>query len=818
MRSTFLMLLTLLIALPAQAGPLSAEKRRRVEQAADRMPDDVVMYRWQSKASGEKLISEKSFTDKLYDYFMGMEDDGAHFAAGRGIYAAENPHSSSQFVRGDDDGSLIEVRIAKGTPYLDMEDPKTVQRLAKLGISPADVTSGVPEPRVAVKYNGESKWWVLKGQDGVSFRAFDGSRLKPSYLISTYSRLNGGKPKFIYANAVLGRLFGLAQEDPELLTKLPVREMLGPQNTIALFDDLLDKARSQEDLARLRGLAKDSGSIRDHLAKNAERAKTFRAREMEFFSLADHLKDLGNAGPGNLKEEVRKWFRTVDRAHIYARDLDGLADFVQTRPELMIELAMDSALPGSIKASGEEAKKIAAAKQRLRLSDGQLSEFVQKGNGPFEQFTRAERALAYAEKLDLDAPGRTRLDQTRSELLKKVRDQLPSLQGMPIKARLAEVEKVMPAISSADTLLKLLETGGEFEAERPAARFVAANADAIFALPLNPLQRRGLLTVVQADFDSLQKVLPRFIQAADGADELVSLLVTQAPDLSYSDQASRYWDTVAANRDAIYAKKPSPAQLLKIQGLRAGGVDQADKVVDFLWPAIEKARGVGDLVELLQDPFFKRWDAQRGALGRAIEKNWDMIRKKISSLADAEALLPYTMYGSRMKVTEAGMAYTQNAKELTSFLSKAAKDQGPAFADTLATHLNIEFASVSAKGLSPAQWGEIMSPMNYGDSRAHLYRKLFHHYRDGSDFMTFAAKASNSPITAEMDAAVVKKMIPELLEKKLSEAQLRKLATLYWPDYPEQFLGQPPVAAYLKTAPKGTLGCGGFFAKLSSLF
>lgn len=809
--------MALVCAAPALAGPLTADQRKRIEQAADVMPEDVIMYRWQSKASGEKLLAEQTFTDKLYDYFMGMVTDGAHFAAGRGIYAAENPHSSSQFVRGTDEGSLIEVRIAKGTRYLDMEDSKTLQRLAKLGISPQDVLNGEPEPRVAVKYNTESKWWVLKGQEGISFQPFDGSKLKALYLINTYSRLNGEKPKFIYASAVLKRTFALAKEDPDLLTKASMREMLGPRNLAALFDKLVDEAKSSEELARLRAIVKDSGVIRDHLARNPARAKTFRAREMEHFSLADRLKELGTSNPATLKKELRTWFETVDRPHLYARDLNSLADYARARPDLMIELVLDSALPASFPASGDDAAKIAAAKVRLIFTGEELQDFVRKGSDLFDRFKRAERALAYADRQQLGGTVATGLRDVQAELVNQVRKQLPEIQALPMKARLEKLSKVLPAISNPDELLKLLQTGGEFDVERSVARFVADNADQIFAGPLTPSQRLAFKNIAQYEYEALEKLVPKFIETAGDAEELVSLLM-KSPDANRAHNDVLYWQAIAKHRDAIYARKPTVAQLLTIQSLRKGEANSAGLIVDFLRPALASARNMAEVRELLQDPLFKSWDSLNGAISSEIEVNWDQYGKRVSSLDDAKALLPFTMYEGRMRVTEVGMKHARDANELTKFLKEALERQGPHFEDLLATHLNIEFSSVAAKGISPVQWGEIMEQMTYGESRVHLYRKLFKKLTDPADFVAFAARASRRPNAAEVDRAVLEKLLPELFEKKPNGAQLKHLAKLYWPENPDAFLNRPQVAAYLKTAPKGGFDCGSFFSRLMSRF
>lgn len=102
-----------------------AEKIKLILSVAEKAKEPRNFYRWQSETSGNNLLAAGDYNEKLFKYFMNMPVDADHFAGGRGVYYAEDISSSAQFIRGDGKGSLIEVRIPKGMPTLDLTDEKT---------------------------------------------------------------------------------------------------------------------------------------------------------------------------------------------------------------------------------------------------------------------------------------------------------------------------------------------------------------------------------------------------------------------------------------------------------------------------------------------------------------------------------------------------------------------------------------------------------------------------------------------------------------------------------------------------------------------
>ena len=86
---------------------------------------DVTYYRWQSTTSGENLVGQGTLNEATNRYFMGLT---RRAVAGPGIYLASDALSSDEYLPLDG-GNLVEVRIAKGTPLLDLTDDRVIQAL-----------------------------------------------------------------------------------------------------------------------------------------------------------------------------------------------------------------------------------------------------------------------------------------------------------------------------------------------------------------------------------------------------------------------------------------------------------------------------------------------------------------------------------------------------------------------------------------------------------------------------------------------------------------------------------------------------------------
>ena len=104
--------------IPASARDPAADAFARKVIAAHAKPleQDQVFYRWQSTESGENLVRSGTMNQTTNAYFMGQK---RNIVAGPGVYMASSELSSASYLP-DRGGNLIEVRIPKGTPVLDV--------------------------------------------------------------------------------------------------------------------------------------------------------------------------------------------------------------------------------------------------------------------------------------------------------------------------------------------------------------------------------------------------------------------------------------------------------------------------------------------------------------------------------------------------------------------------------------------------------------------------------------------------------------------------------------------------------------------------
>ena len=220
-----------LLAIPAAADYMQSQ-RAVIENLATPLSEDLILYRWQSKISGDALLRAKIYGDDLHARFMSMSPESTTLQAGRGLYVSENPFSSSRYMNGDDEGSLIEVHIKKGTRFLDVNDAATDKRIAGAKLLTDEVLQ--LDAPVAIKYHSRNGWWVLKGQSGISFSAFDGARFTPEQLSEFYDKLATPKSKSVFTREVSSYVRQSLEHnvDPDRLTKLS--RLMQPSDTASL--------------------------------------------------------------------------------------------------------------------------------------------------------------------------------------------------------------------------------------------------------------------------------------------------------------------------------------------------------------------------------------------------------------------------------------------------------------------------------------------------------------------------------------------------------------------------------------------------------
>lgn len=124
------------------------------------MPEDLVLYSWQSPQNAAALVA----------------DPAAYWpkVAKAGVYMAESPTATSGYSGGGDFGAMVEIHIAKGTPFADVS-PRSVQdelQRRHLYHNHAATPDGYIKP--LNRYSDIEGWWQLPAlQEGTSFHAFD---------------------------------------------------------------------------------------------------------------------------------------------------------------------------------------------------------------------------------------------------------------------------------------------------------------------------------------------------------------------------------------------------------------------------------------------------------------------------------------------------------------------------------------------------------------------------------------------------------------------------------------------------------------------
>lgn len=229
MRAARLLVILLLIGWLNQSSlafsQTPEEKRALIESLAKPLAEDVVMYRWQSKAAADDLL-RRGYQGNVHDAFMAAPVDRTKASAGNGLYVASNPLSSSHYARDYAEAALVEVRVPKGTLLLDVSDDATFREMFARGIRAEDVFVGEPHPRIAVKYNKEG-WWVLKTPTGVRINPFHGDSLTVQEIKDLFQKMIAPTAKKFFLNAVRPRLEREVAAKSDLRTDLVVREMLG---------------------------------------------------------------------------------------------------------------------------------------------------------------------------------------------------------------------------------------------------------------------------------------------------------------------------------------------------------------------------------------------------------------------------------------------------------------------------------------------------------------------------------------------------------------------------------------------------------------
>ncbi|MBF0206998.1 MAG: hypothetical protein HQK53_08915 [Oligoflexia bacterium] len=171
------------LAAAIAAAATEEGKISKIMSISSTLPGDAIFYTWSSQAVADKRFKEKIWSDAEFDATIEKTRNdpergvSPRSLAGRGIYLAENPYSSS--IYGSEiftnEGALIEVKIDGGIPFIDLTNDDKMAELRRLGITADDIYK--LNPPLLIKYEKINSWWIMKTNKGIHFRPLTGHNL-----------------------------------------------------------------------------------------------------------------------------------------------------------------------------------------------------------------------------------------------------------------------------------------------------------------------------------------------------------------------------------------------------------------------------------------------------------------------------------------------------------------------------------------------------------------------------------------------------------------------------------------------------------------
>jgi hypothetical protein len=609
-------------------GPftLSSKKLALIQSIASPLPDTVAMFRWQSKTSGNKLLQEQTFSDKLYSYFMSMKVDSDHFAAGRGVYASENPHSSSRFVRGDDEGSLIEVQIEKGTPFIDLTDPATLVKLKAAGITQEDVLWG--DPPVAVKYEKNEKWWVLKGQKGVSFSVFDGSGLKPAYMLNIYEKIVGPKPKNIYARNVRDYLVKAVADNFDLLQKPSAVEILGSRGIQTLLGRI-ERSGDEDKIRSLLKVVRSNPTILALINQSSDLQKQIQALESRYSKISEVIEQYGVANADRINDFLKKRFSSLTQEKDYLRHIKALQEAVKGNLELRLTVDTQGLQPNpNLPLSAIGKKQVQDALSRITLGEDEAKSLLKSAtpSSTGERLTVLKQLEDYGTRNGFSQTFLSEVHSQFSESLKSS-NLLSQITSLPIEQRISKFVAILPYLRKPADLLQLLKyntANSSSAADRMVAKFIARNTTAILDMKPSTAQLKELSSIAKGDDESRSEFIEKAVAQAKSLEGVEALLgYDRSSTSSVFNQLVA--QAMARQTDAIIATNPNIQQLREISESAKG--DDASRA-QFIEKAIRLVKSADKVEALLSYNRSNTSSVFNQLVAKVAQKNLDWIAQK----------------------------------------------------------------------------------------------------------------------------------------------------------------------------------------------
>lgn len=238
--------------------------QEQLESLTTVLDEDVVYYRWQSTQSGENLAKLGKLNAKTNQYFMSMKEN---VVSGPGIYMALAPDDSSGYLPANG-GNLIEIRVPKGTRFIDITDKETIEKMRQMGVDPHEAFTkpkSFENKPLVIKY--KDTWLVARDLTGLAeFEMYPG---KSVTLQSVREHFESVRYDYRARDQVVSQI---VSRRPDLVEQLVKNVDLTDQLTLMVMSDdqrkssfrnALEKANDEKSVAMIANAFENCSRCRD---------------------------------------------------------------------------------------------------------------------------------------------------------------------------------------------------------------------------------------------------------------------------------------------------------------------------------------------------------------------------------------------------------------------------------------------------------------------------------------------------------------------------------------------------------------------------
>lgn len=587
-----------IFALPAKATLTAAssaeEKRAFLLSLATPSSEKKLLYRWQTKKSGDALVAAGTFTDNLHSYFMNMPENDDYLKGGRGIYIAEGPYSGSAFSRGGDGGSLILVEIEKGMPTLDLTDAVILKTIEEHGISLREAHN--LDPPVAVKYEKGKDWWVIKRQEGVKFTAFDGSNISMEDHLGRFPELANRRAKRIYAEAVRPHLLRQLESDFRWLGHPQFRDIVGAAHASTALERAAAQLSTLKELNELEKIIRASPLLQKKAPLAAE---ALIAAEARLSSTDEILSGLNQSTKEKSARLLEAKFRLMQSESELLPALGKLQEKINADPELSFLFdgrALRAQLPPVSSASAAKIDEI-LEKIHPRVTDASALLASAEGRPLLEQMW-IWRVLERQHGASASPTTKSALEKFRLTLFGKEGKFIKQFSLLPAADKPAALRHAIPHLG-AEGLIKVLKASyAQNYYDEDLAQLLASHEDDIRRWNPSSLQWREIADYASADPAKKLALLSAATEGLTAPAEALALLKPGTRDFSseYQRELARILEE---NFPRFLEKNPNSHEVQQLIRLMAAEPEKQRSVALI---AIGAAKNAQDYLQITTLP------------------------------------------------------------------------------------------------------------------------------------------------------------------------------------------------------------------------